>query len=131
MTASSARCVAGEPQWRNELSSPLVVFASLDLLTEGWTQVAVGVMEAGVGRELDVSVFFLVTHLPLDPTRAYVQNESEWLNPVRASDTSAHLHLRFHQRRDSQGRVLGSGLSLSLLLPLLRIGHDGLRAVIP
>ena len=130
MTASSARCVAGEPQWRNELSSPLVVFASLDLLTEGWTQVAVGVMGAGVGREFDGSIF-LVTHLPLDPTRAYVQNESEWLNPVRASDTSAHLYLRFHQRRDSQSRVLGSGLSLSLLLPLLGIGHDGLRAVIP
>ena len=84
-----------------------------------------------MGRELDVSVFFLVTHLSLDPTRAYVQNESEWHNPVRASDTSAHLHLRFHQRRDGQGRMFGSGLSLSLLLPFLRIGHDGLRALIP
>ena len=122
--------MVGEPQWRNELSSPFVALATWELLTAGWTEAVVVVMEAGVGRELDVSVF-LVTHLPLDPTRAYVQNESEWLNPVRASDTSAHLHLRFHQRRDSQGRVLGSGLSLSLLLPLLRIGHDGLRAVIP
>ena len=77
MTASSARCVAGEPQWRNELSSPLVVFATLDLLTEGWTQVAVGVMEAGVGRELDGSVFFLVTRLPLGTPRDYISNESE------------------------------------------------------
>ena len=122
--------MVGEPQWRNELSSPFVALATWELLTEGWTEAVVVVMEAGVGRELDGSVF-LVTHLPLDPTRAYVQNESEWPNPLRASDTSAHLHLRFHQRRDSQGRVLGSGLSLSLLLPLLRIGHDGLRAVIP
>ena len=69
--------MVGEPQWRNELSSPFVALATWELLTAGWTEAVVVVMEAGVGRELEGSVFFLVTRLPLGTPRDYISNESE------------------------------------------------------
>ena len=50
---------------------------------------------------------------------------------MQTSDTSAHLHLRFHPWRGIQGRALGLDLSPSGLLPFLRIGHGVLWALIP